>query len=53
MPNDFCCRHNIRIFGMHVAQIDGMARLRTIETGVFGDCNAIVETKRIDDGSRA
>ena len=27
MPNDFCRQHDVRIFGMHVAQIDGMARL--------------------------
>src|SRR5262249_4308550 len=43
--------HHVGVFGIHIAEVDGVARLRTVEAALFGERDAIVEAERIEDGS--
>jgi len=41
-------RDNVRIFRVHVAQVDGMARLAAVEAALLRDGDPVVEAERID-----
>src|SRR5215510_4524818 len=42
--------HHVGIFRVHVAQVDGVARLRAVETALFGERYAVIEAEGVEYG---
>src|ERR1700722_4383993 len=42
--------HHVGIFGVHVAQIDGVARLRAVEATFLGQRDAVIQAEAIEHG---
>src|SRR5580698_6740000 len=41
--------HHVGIFGIHVAQIDGVARLRAVETAFLGERDAVIQAEAVEN----
>src|SRR5580692_7032034 len=42
--------HHVGIFGVHVAQIDGVARLRAVEAAFLGQRDAVIQAEAVEHG---
>src|SRR5580700_6541802 len=42
--------HHVGIFGVHVAQIDGVARLRAVEATFLGERDAVIQAEAVEHG---
>src|ERR1700722_4012653 len=42
--------HHVGIFGIHVAQIDGVARLRPVEAAFLGQRDAVIQAEAVEHG---
>src|SRR6185437_15385258 len=43
-------RDDIGVFGVHVAEAEGVAGFAAVEAALFGEDYAVIEAERIDDG---
>src|SRR6266550_3799797 len=47
---DFRGRHDIGVFGVHVAEAHRVARLAAVEAALFGEDHAVIEAECVDRG---
>src|SRR5216684_6866904 len=49
MGENFGGRDDVGVFGVHVAEADGVAGFAAVEAAFFGEDHAVVEAESVDD----